>query len=445
MAGFLGMRGSGSFGAHERPKSWREGVLLIYPNGTAPLTAIMSKGQRERVDDAEFNWWTKTLQGQKATVTGRYTDTGLDTAYVSGGVAADIIYLKMAVAEAGHFRVGHQVLIRYTGDPMVDCNAKVTSVVKNGANSFIGCKLLEIDDNSSSYDISDADEVLIIGSINPEGGTMPAAIGYDPTKYENYTQIFINTLNATRTALQTKYRTNPQKYPELKRETLEYHSVEMEKAFLFGIASENISSANNMPERTTCGLVPAIKAHASTNVSDYSTSADYTGDSWLKSGEAWLDAMVEKVFRYRDGKSTKTKLGLCGNGALLGIQTLIKNGNAQYTLTKRETVYGIEVVTWATVFGDIHLITHPLFIFTTTSSNSIVVCEPQRLRFRYVQDTIFVDDQARKNATFFSKNAGEAWIDGIKEGFLTEAGLEYSDPITSGYWTGVGIDNSVPA
>jgi hypothetical protein len=55
MAGFLGMRGTGDWATDQRPKNWREVILHEYPNGSAPLTAVMSKLGSEKVDDPEFN------------------------------------------------------------------------------------------------------------------------------------------------------------------------------------------------------------------------------------------------------------------------------------------------------------------------------------------------------------------------------------------------------
>src|SRR5574343_1485915 len=105
---FMGMRGTGDWVADQRPKSWREMILYRYPNGTAPLTAIMSKMGSESVTDPEFNWWTKSLPTQRATVTGVYTDIALATAYVSGGAAGATLYVKMSAADVAQFREGHQ-------------------------------------------------------------------------------------------------------------------------------------------------------------------------------------------------------------------------------------------------------------------------------------------------------------------------------------------------
>lgn len=52
---FLGMRGTGDWATDERPMNWRQGILLLYPNGSAPLTAILSKMGEQKVDDAQFH------------------------------------------------------------------------------------------------------------------------------------------------------------------------------------------------------------------------------------------------------------------------------------------------------------------------------------------------------------------------------------------------------
>lgn len=50
---FLGMRGNDDWVADQRPKNWREQILYLYPNGQAPLTAILSMLSSEKVDDPQ--------------------------------------------------------------------------------------------------------------------------------------------------------------------------------------------------------------------------------------------------------------------------------------------------------------------------------------------------------------------------------------------------------
>ena len=339
--------------------------------------------------------------------------------------------MKVAEAVADEFRVGHQALLRDASDQNVDVNAKVVAVVKNGASSYIACKLLEDDDNATttSHDLSDADTILIIGNINAEGAAIPDAIAYDPTKWYNYTQIFRTPLEITRTAMLTRLRTE-NSYKEAKRESLELHSIEMEKAFLFGIRTEGTGS-NGKPERTTWGLIPAIKAGAPANVNDYSLNSGYSGQTWLQGGEEWLDAYLEQIFRY----GAADKLAFAGSGALLGINKLAKSAG-QIQLTPTTTSYGLKVVEWVTPFGVIHIKTHPLFSYEATTRNCMAIFEPSKLKYKYISDTMFKKDPAMKQAGFTA-------YDGTKEEWLTECGLEYHHPTCFGYLTGFNTDSAV--
>ena len=417
----LGMRGTGNWATDQRPKNWRETILYLYPNGTAPLTAMMAMMGSERVNDPEFNWWTKTLAEQGGTVTNVYTDVAMSAAYVNGGTAGTVLYIKAAEAVASEFRAGHQVMLRDASDLDVDVNAKVTSVVLNGTSSQIACKLLEADDNSTAGDLSDCDTILVVGNINSEGASMPDVLAYDPVKWYNYTQIFRTPLSITRTAKKTRLRTGDA-YKEKKREALELHSIEMEKAFLYGIRTEN-TGANGQPERTTQGLIAATKA-GGTNA-NYVTDTDYSGDTWLASGEEWLDETLEQIFRYGEGE----KMAFVGSGTVLAINRLAK-ATGQLNLQPATMAYGLKVWEWITPFGSIFMKTHPLFSYEASTRNSMLIFEPKNLKYRFIDDTKFTD-QSRTNTN-----------DATEEEFLTEAGLEYHHPVGWGWLNGFGQTNT---
>ena len=236
-ASFLGMRGTGDWATNQRPENWREAILYFFPNGDAPLTAMLSKMKTEITTDPTFHWWTQGLPLQAADLvdSGIYTDSALSVAYVSGGTSGGFVYAKVAAADVLQFREGHQITLRDSSDLTVDVVCKAVAVVENGSSSYVKCRLLEDDDNSTAGDLSDADRILVSGNMNAEGAGMPDAISYDPTEWKNYTQIFRTPLEITGTAIETKLRTNPQAYAKLQKETLQDHSIEMEKAFLWGI------------------------------------------------------------------------------------------------------------------------------------------------------------------------------------------------------------------
>ena len=424
---FLGMRGNGDWVTDQRPKNWREKILQLYPNGDAPLTAIMSMMRSESTDDPEFNWWTKSLATQAAAVTGKYTDATMASAYATGAVAGDTIYVKAAEASVKEFRAGHQVLLINTANYADNTNGKVISTTLNGASSQIAVKLLQADPTTTG--IADVNRILIIGNINAEGAVMPSAIAYDPTKHYNYTQIFRTPLSITRTARKTKLRTGDQ-YKEAKREALELHSIEMEKALLFSIRTEG-TGANGKPERTTGGLIPAIIDYSG-NVSSFTSDTDFTNSTWLENGEEWLDKWLEQIFRY----GSDDRLALCGTGVILAINKLIKEYGS-YEFSSSTVDYGIKVKTWTTPFGSIHCKIHPLFSYEESYRNTMVIFDPKDLVYRYIDDTTFYGEGEKQNT-------GRGRIDGTDEEFLTEAGLEHHHYAKMGMLTGFGDDNGTP-
>ena len=430
---FLGMRGNGEWVADQRPMNWRQQILYLYPNGQAPLTAILSMLSSENTDDPQFHWWTQEQTAVGGAVAGVYTNSDLSTAYTSGGVAGDTVYIQITTTLANRVREGHQILLRDASDYTVDVVGKVTGVTRGTTNSVLAVKLLEDDDNSSSHDLSDCDTFKIIGNINPEGGEMPDAIALNPTKVYNYTQIFRTPLSITRTAKKTRLRTGDQ-YQKAKAEALEMHSWEMELAFLWGIRTENIGD-NGKPERTTMGVINFIRQYASANCDDYSLNSTYSGQSWTTGGETWLKNMLEQIFRY----GADEKLCLCGSGFLLGIDALAMAGG-QLNMQPAQKTYGMQIRTWITPFGTIHMKTHPLFSYDATTRNMGVILEPKEMTYRYIDDTTFYGESTAKK---HPEGYGQRRVDGTNEEYLTEAGLEFGLPQKCAVLNGVGLDNSV--
>lgn len=437
---FYGMRGTADWtDAAFRPKNWRETVLYLYPNGDTPLTALTSVMKSERTTDPEFYWFTKGLPAQGGVVTNIYTDQEMSEAYAGSGVATNTLYVKTPAETAQHCRAGHVVLLRDASDYSVDVVAKVLAVTVNGANSRITVTLLEADDNSSDGDLSDCDTLLIIGSVNAEGASMPRAVSYDPVKFYNKTQIFRTPLEITRTARKTKLRTYDQ-YKEAKREALQMHSIEMEKAFLWGIMTE-VTGDNGKPERTTKGLINWIREAAANGatISDYtqddtySTEAGSGGKTWLERGEAWLDVICEHLFRY----GSDERMAYVGSGVLLAINQLVKaNSMSRFELNTKSGAFGIKVVEWVTPFGVIYMKRHPLFSYDATTRNTMVVFDPKDLVYRYIDDTTFYGSQENKVSSSGNR------VDGTLEEYLTEVGLEFHHPAKCAFLTGFGSANA---
>lgn len=401
---FQGMRGTGDWRPNQRPENWREAILMLYPNGKAPLTAIMSMLRNEKTDDAHYHWWTKALAKQRGVVTAISGSTG------SAVIGTEITF-TMSANEAKNFRAGHIVLARNSTVLAVDNHLKVKTVTINGAASHVVTNLLDVE----GADLAHTDTLLVIGNSNPEGSLLPDSILYDPVEYANYTQIFRTPLSHTRTARRTKLRTGDQ-LKEAKRECLELHGIELEKAFVLGIKTLNIGD-NGKPERTTAGIKSFITTH------DYNWLDESA--AWTSSGEAWLDEKLKDIFLF----GSQEKVGFIGNGAMLGIQKLAKaRGTFELTLMKAQ--YGVAVYEYVTAFGRLYLKTHPLFNYEPTLQYSMMVVDTPNLVYRFIDDTKYLSNRQAND------------LDGEASEFLTEAGLELHHEETFAWVDNMGKDGT---
>ena len=437
---FLGMRGTGDWAdPAQRPMNWRQNILYLYPNGMTPLTAILSMMSQKKVDDPQFHWWTERIGSVDGGIAGVFSLPDLSAAYVGGtGVAGTVIYITITAALGNRMRAGHQILLRDASDYRVDVVGKVSDVSISGATAIVSVILLEPDDNAppaAGTDLSTADTFKIIGNINPEGGEMPNAVALDPEKHYNYTQIFRSPLSITRTARKTRLRTGDD-YQKAKRECLEMHSIEMELAFLWGIATERTGD-NGKFERTTLGVINFIRQTVPGNVDDYSLNPAYAGVAWTVGGEIWFKAMLEQIFRY----GANEKLALVGSGALLGIDALAMTGG-QINLQPAQKTYGMAITSWITPFGILHMKTHPLFSYDATTRNMMVILEPKELEYKFIDDTTFYGESSAKK---HPEGYGHRRIDGTEEEYLTEAGLEFGFPDKCAVLNGVGKDSVLPS
>ena len=385
-----GLRDSNNFATDERPKNWREAILRLYPNGKAPLTAMTAAMKSRKVDDPEFNWWEKSLPTQRVS-TGTVAHTATQTAItvLSGALALKEGHLLRAEGTTS------QEVMLVAADPVVDTSI---TVVRGYAGTTASALVSSTAGNPNLH---------VVGNANEEGSTAPTGINYDPTKVYNYTQIFRNSLEMTRTAMRTRLRTGDQ-VKEAKRECLELHSIEMEKAFWFGQRLE--TTRNGKPLRTTRGIFNWIHTD---NVVNIATTGTTTGVSLFT-----LEGYLKSAFDY----GSNEKMGFLGNTAMLTIQRICRK-NSTYQLLPPSNEFGITVNRLVTPFGTLILKTHPLFNQlsgggTATSQyygvdSWLAILDMAEIMYTYVDDTKY------------EKDLQDSGVDGLKSGYLTEAGMEF--------------------
>ena len=363
-----------------RPKNWRAGILMAYPNGKMPLTGLTSLMKSESTDDPEYNWWEKEMQDRRVKLTSNLGASGTELTVEKGAFGF----------KAGDVLMSEQTMERMivVADPVADTKL---SVVRAFANSTAAAVTVS---SQNPY-------VICIGSAYEEGSDAPTAVDFDPQKYNNFTQIFRNTLEATRTFKKTKLRYGDQ-VKEMKRECLELHGVDMERAFIFGGKSEG--TYKGKPRRTTGGITSFIPA---ANTKDINSL--YTGGLTMDG----LDELMYDAFR----QGSSEKFVICGNRAALTLQQAVRKNTAMQ-ITSGIKEYGMNVSRLDCQFGSLVIKTHPLFNQMSGGSgfygfeSSALVLDMAEFKYRYVDDTKY------------QEKLSDDGVDGSKSGYLTEAGLE---------------------
>lgn len=381
-----GLRDTTNFVAEQRPKNWRETILLLYPNGKAPLTALTSLMKTKSTDDPEFAWWEKLKPSQRLTLTASITNVQT-TLTVGGGGARGL-------------SINHILRMEHTGELVLVTAAPVSdTAVGSISRGFAGTAATAI-----TLGAGVNPNFHVVATAFQEGSPAPAGINYDPTKRFNYTEIFRNTLEMTRTASKTRLRTGDA-VKEAKREALELHSCEMEKAFILGTKVE--TTFGGKPQRATGGVISFID---SGNIVD------------VPSATLNLSLLEDYMRRIFDYGSTE-KLAFCGNRALLIIQQVIRK-NSTYQLMQGEKEYGMNVSKLISPFGTLVLKSHPLFNEISSDMASpyyamdawLLVVDQQELVYRPFDDTTYQKDLQTNG------------LDSMSSGYLTEAGLEIHHP-----------------
>lgn len=373
----LGMRGTGAFPANTRPESWREMILYEFPAGEAPLTALTSMLPSRSTNDPEFHYAVKGLHSSEVTING---------AVASGSTAL--------VVDAGHaqrVREGYVLRNMTTGEVMIvtaDPTTTTGITVKRGVGT------------TAAAAIADNEVLTVIGSAYEEGARSPQALVEDETWFENYTQIFREPVELTRTAAKTALRINGgDPRPELQRQALERISIHMEKTALLGQKYKD--TRNGQTRRFTGGLLEHIETNADSDRSVTVSGGNLTFANWNYT-------LLPTAF----AKGSPQKLCLIG-GHAYGVLEEMFEGKTNFDVVAGDEAYGLRLKRWITGRGEIMFYVHPLMTQDTSMTKMAFIIDPSQYTEVTLDELSYIENRESNDE------------DGIKDEFLAEIGFEW--------------------
>lgn len=403
MAAIAGLKGTGTaeWGTDERPKNFREMILWREPNGSAPLTALLSKMKKEATDDPEFAWYEEEQNIVRLTAT-TVTATATTVIGISAGDALNLKAGDILLVENGTETAAYtDELVRLYSTPAATDSITVVRAVAGTAAT-----------------IANGARLTLIGSAYAEGTTSPDAVSRNPTKVSNLTQIFKDVYELTGTAENTKFRTGDPLKNDKKRKMFD-HATRQEFAYMFGKKYEG-TGANGKPLRLTGGLLAALAA----------VTATYSHCTKVFTTAVTVDTFLDAVYPVYDfgtgAGSSNERICFCGNGALNVLNKLaLADGTINYEGTVK--VYGMELQKYVIPQGTLYLKSHPLMNVHSRFKNSMFIIDPSGLVYRPMKNR---DTKAKDNI-----QANDS--DSRKGMWITEAGLEFHHMGTMAYIGGM--------
>src|SRR3990167_4285953 len=401
MSAVAGLRGTGNFATDERPKDFREMILWRRPNGTAPMTALLSKANKSKVADPEFNWWDETVDIIRLRVN-KSGDYGVgDTTIVVDSSDPDTTTPNAVWGLATHLVEGDVLQVEPASSATEVAGYTNELILVTGVNSATEFTVQRGFAGTSAAAIVNDQFLLHIGSAFGEGRNEADATSRNPTKYTNYCQIFKTGYSVTKTATRvTNYRTGDVLKNEKMRRSSD-HSKSLEHALMWGIGSEGTDPVNGKILRTSKGLRSFIPSVNTTIFATPVTVANFL-------------TAASVVFDY-ESPSGDERIVFGGNKALNKLNSVIKaDTNSRINFNEKITVYGMKLNSMVLPQGTLYFKSHPLMNRHAIYSDSLFIVDFAALRWRHTKggDTFFEDN---------IQNKGE---DQIKGQWYTEGGLE---------------------
>lgn len=391
-----GLRGTGQWPAGYEAQNFRERLLLYYPGGTAPFTALTSQAQKKVTITPEFSCMVYVNNSMRLQVNGAHTST-VTTITVDSTDPTSIT--GESYGDPRGLQVGDVLQVEVTSEtPTTQPELlRVTGVL--GPTQFTVQRGFA---GTTPAAIANDTFLLRVGNAQPEGSFMPPPVSRDGVIITNYAQIFRSSFEITGTAMATALALKDESDLKIQRQRMQWeHAEKMEMAFLFGKPWQGVDSSGQVI-RTTGGLRSLIPTQ---NRTILASPVNFQS----------LAAAIYPAYQFTT-QAGEERVAFVGYAALDAINRMIaEDTNATMMFQGMTKEYGMQFDILRLPFGGrLYLRTHPLMSRHPLYAKSMFIVDFSTVRYRYTPGR---DTAPQKDLQPRDK-------DSYAEGLQTECGLE---------------------
>jgi hypothetical protein len=355
-------------------------ISMLEPSAQ-PLAVFSRKADKRRTVATKFSWLEEASKPRFASQ--------------SGGATSGATTVAVTAGQGTYFQQWDNVLNSRTGEQFrVDSVATDTLTVTRAIGST-GAAMLN------------GDELIIIGTAQPENDTSKPARSDIPSKITNNTQIFRTPFEISGSLQASSFQVSPAEWPRQARNKGIEHAKDIEYSFLWGRKSATTPGATEL--RTMGGLFSFITTN----------QTDAGGDL----SEAEWNAAMAQGLRYSDGP-------ILAMASATGLSALNKYPASKLQTRQNEDTYGIAVSHFITPFGSVNVVYHKL-LEGTKYGGVIVGVDMDEIAYRYLAN----DEKHRDTKVLTNRQPNDQ--DGRKDEYLSEVSLEVRNQ--KKHWVITGI------
>lgn len=368
-----------------RVGDFASGLLQVHPTGNAPLLALSSGMLSRDAMDTVVSWFEENHLTGRVNVTNNAGTSSTFTIDDITPVLPGQIYYIEETAEVVY----------------------IESVSGNDATVTRGLGAT----NPETLDGSGTPKpIQRIGTAQEEGSGKPIALANLGFPRFNYMQIFRNAWDVTGTARAVQYHTGDI-VAKNKADAALFHAEDIERSSIWGVQA--IGTLNGKPWRVMSG----IREQFSTNLKVQATNTPWTD----------IRDFLQGIFEQNIKGQPNERIAFCGNTV---IQVIDDDARLDSTIniSPAQTDFGMKIKHLITPFGDIVLMSHPLFNESPLFTKDLLVLHPGAVEYRYLRRTS--EDRNDRDGT-------RAGIDADFGVFTSEVCINYKAEATGGYYEGI--------
>lgn len=399
VSGILSVGGStGGASTDEWVSEYQDTILVRNAKGMnagTTLFGLMSRLKNEPAETTSYKWFERDPVKREVYASAETTGTTEKTLVLDDGSGGSI---------DGIVQVGSVLYNTATGEG-VRVESRTNGTTFEVTRGFIG----------TAATITNNSVLVVITLGKSEGETPVSAVYENPSVLTNYIQTYNSTVELTNAFKGSKLRTDIEgPLKERRVQALERIGRDIELSYFFGKAAA--AQGTSGTAYYTGGIQASVDA---TGNSGQTLDGGGNFTVSLSNFKGWLEEFMTV--------GSDAKLAFAGPKAYSALSNFANSESNGFRITGSETVFGMNIQTILTPFGEVSLAMHPLFKEIGEYNDWMVVCDLPMLVQKYMEPL------------FLEPNIQTPGQDSYKEQFRAKYGLKLKFAEAFGYAKNIQI------